>query len=100
MFEFFTDKELKSSNESGFKPGSFCINQFLSITHDIYQSFHNSLTARTVFLDISKAFDNISLYKGLLCKFKQNGMSVNLLNIITHFLSLRKQSSILVYISH
>ena len=94
MFEFFTDNELISSNQSGFKPGDFCINQLLYITHDIYQSFDDGLETKAVFLDISKAFDKV-WYEGLLYKLKQNGMPGNLLNIIKDFLSLRKQRVIL-----
>ena len=57
MFELCTDNELISSNQSGFKPGDFCINQLLCITHDIYQSFDDSFETRAVVLDISKGFD-------------------------------------------
>ena len=57
MFEFFTNNELISSNQSGFKSGDSCINQLLCITHDIYQSFDDGPETRAVFLDISKAFD-------------------------------------------
>ena len=32
---YHNDDTLISLNESGFKPGNFCINQFLSITHEI-----------------------------------------------------------------
>ena len=39
MFGFFVDKGLISANQSGFKPGDSCINQLLSITHNIYKSF-------------------------------------------------------------
>ena len=94
MFEFFTDNELISSNQSGFKPGDSCINQLLCITHDIYQSFNDGLETRAVFLDISKAFHKV-WHEGLLHKLKQNGISGNLLNIITDFLSLRKQRAVL-----
>ena len=93
MFEFFTD-ELISSNQSGFKPGDSCINQLLCITHNFYQSFNNSLKARAVFLDISKAFDKV-WHKGLLYKLKQNGISGNLVNIIKDVWSLRKQRVVL-----
>ena len=36
MLGFFLDKSLISANQSGFKPGDSCINQLLSITHNIY----------------------------------------------------------------
>ena len=35
---FFSENNLISSNQSGLKQGDSCINQLLSITHDIYQS--------------------------------------------------------------
>ena len=54
LYNFFND--LLSSNQSGFRPTDSCINELLSITHDIYQSFDNDLEVRGVFLDISKAF--------------------------------------------
>ena len=59
MFGFFLDKGLISANQSGFKPGGSCINQFLSITHNIYKSFNDGYEVRGVLLDISKAFDKI-----------------------------------------
>ena len=48
-----------SHNQSGFKPGDSCINQLLSITHEIYKSFDDSLDVRGVFVDISKTFDKV-----------------------------------------
>ena len=55
MFELFTKYHLISHSRSGFKPGDSCINQLLSITHEIYKSFDDGLDVRGVFLDISKA---------------------------------------------
>ena len=49
---------------------------------------------RAVFLDISKAFDRV-WHKGLIFKLKQNGISDKILNIITDFLSFRKQRVVL-----
>ena len=54
MFGFFTKNDLMSHNQSGFKPGDSCINQLLSITHEIYKSFDDGLDVRGVFSDISK----------------------------------------------
>ena len=59
LYKYFTDIELISSNQSGFKPGDLCINQLLSITRDIYQSFGNGFEVKDFFLDISKAFDKV-----------------------------------------
>ena len=67
MFEFFTKNYLISLNQSGFKPGYSCINQLLSITHEIYKSFDDVLDVRRVFLDISKAFDKV-WHKSLIYK--------------------------------
>ena len=39
MYSFFIENDLVSSNQSGFKQEDSCINQFLSITHDNYQSY-------------------------------------------------------------
>ena len=90
MFELFSENELIFHSQSGFKLGNSCINELLCITHDIYQSLDDCLETRRVFLDISKAFDKV-FHKGLLFKLNQNGISGNLLNVITDFLYQRKQ---------
>ena len=36
MFKFFIKNELISPNQSGFKPDDSCVNQLVSITHEIY----------------------------------------------------------------
>ena len=94
LFEFFIANELISSNQSGFKPGDSCINQLLSITHEIYKSFDDGYEVRGVFLDTSKAFDKV-WHNGLIYKLKQNGVSGDLMNLIIDFLEARKQRIIL-----
>ena len=59
LFNFLLENNLISPNQSGFKPGDSCINQLLSITHEIYNSFDEGLEVRSVFLDISKTFDRV-----------------------------------------
>ena len=88
---FFIRDDLISQNHSCFKPGGSCINQLFAITHEIYKSFDACLDARTVFLDISKAFDKVG-HQGLLYKLNQNGISGNLLETLTDY---RKQSVVL-----
>ena len=89
MFNFFIENKLISSNQSGFKPGDSSINQLLSITHEIYESFDVGLEVRSVFLDISKAFDKV-WHDGIIYKLTQNGISGNLVNL-EDFLKERKQ---------
>ena len=94
MFGFFLDKDLISANQSGFKPGDSCINQLLSITHNIYKSFDDGYEVRGVFLDFSKAFDKV-WHDGLVFKLQENGISGNLLKDLKHFLTNRKQRVVL-----
>ena len=94
MFGFLIENNLISSNQSGFKPGDSCINQLLSITHEIYKSFDDGFEVRGVFLDISKAFDKV-WHKGIIFKLQQNGISGKLLRVLSDFLKDRKQRVIL-----
>ena len=57
IFKLFAENSLISQNESGFKPGDSCTNQLLSVTHQIYKAFDYGHEIRSVFLDMSKAFD-------------------------------------------
>ena len=59
MFKLLIENELISSNQSGFKPGDSCVNQLVSITHEIYESFDDSREDRGIFLDISETFDKV-----------------------------------------
>ena len=94
MFTFFTENNLISPNQSGFRPGDSCVNQLLAITHEIYKSFDERFEVRGVFLDISKALDKV-WHEGLLLKLNQNGISGNLLKLLRDFLSSRKQRVVL-----
>ena len=67
-----------------------CINHLLSITHEIYSSVDDGFEVRGIFLDISKVFDNL-WHEGIIFKLKQNGISDDLLNILSDFLRNRKQ---------
>ena len=94
MFEFFIENKLISSSQSGFKPGDSCINQLLSITHEIYSSFDEGLEVRIVFLDIAKAFDKV-WHDRIIFKLTQNGILGNLLKPLRDFLNKRKQRVVL-----
>ena len=94
IFRSLNENNLIFSNQPGFKPGDSCINQLLSITHEIYKSFDDGFEVRGVFLDISKAFDKV-WHKGIIFKLQQNGISGKLLGVLSDFLKDRKQRIIL-----
>ena len=70
-YPFFEDHKLLNPCQSGFKKNDSCINQLVSITHEIYSAFdcNPSLEARRVFLNLSKAFDKV-WHDGLIYKLK------------------------------
>ena len=61
IYNFLLEEKLLNPNQSGFRPSDSCINQLLAITHEIFEAFdcNPSLKVRSVFLDLSKAFDKI-----------------------------------------
>ena len=87
MFDSIFSYKLSNSCQSGFRPNGSCINQLISITHNIYRAFdaNPSLEVRGVFLDLSKAFDKV-WHEGLLYKLKNNGINENALQLIKSFL--------------
>ena len=70
LFQFFIKHDLISSNQSGFKPDAFCINQVLSITHEIYKSFDDGYEIRGDFLDIPEVW-----HRGREYILKKNGVN-------------------------
>ena len=94
MFEFFIQNNSITPNQSSFKTGDSSINQLISITHEIYKPFDAGYEVRGVFLDISKAFGKV-WHQGLHYELRQNGISSELLNILTDFLDNRTRRVIL-----
>ena len=89
-FSFFLANNLIAPNQSGFKPNDFYINQLLAITHEINSFFDDGFEVSSVCLDISKTFDKVC-HEGITFKRKQNGISDDLINILSDFLRNRKQ---------
>ena len=67
IYNFLLEENLLNSNQSGFRPSDSFINQLFAITHEIFEAFdcNPSLEIRSVFLEISKAFDKV-WHEGLL----------------------------------
>ena len=55
---FLQNKQLLNPSQSGFRPSDSCINQLLSVTHKIFQSFNATrlLEVRSVFFRYIKIF--------------------------------------------
>ena len=90
------EKKLLNPNQSGFHPCDSCINQLLAISNEKFEGFdcNPSLKLRSVFLDISKAFDKV-WHEGLLYKLKSMGISGGLYNFYENYLSNRFQRVVL-----
>ena len=96
LYSHLVTHELLNQNQSGFRPGDSTVNQLLSITHTIFKAFdcNPPLDVRSVYLDISKAFDRV-WHDGLIYKLKRCGVLGQLLFLIQSFLKDRKQRTVL-----
>ena len=90
MHNFFTSNGLITKNQSGFQPGDSVTNQLICMVESIHSSLDINLVVRSVFLDMSKAFDKV-WHEGLLFKLKQNGISGKLLTLLKNYFSNRRQ---------
>ena len=88
---FFSKNTLLSPNRSGFRPGSSCINQLLSINHQILSVFNINLEVSGIFVDISKAFDKVQ-HGELVFELHQNDICDEMISVLEDFLSNRKQT--------
>ena len=96
LYNYLSSNKLISKNQSGFRPGDSVTNQLLYLVNEIHTAFDekNCLEVRSVFLDMSKAFDKV-WHDGLIFKLKQNGVEGKLLALFKNYLSNRKQRVVL-----
>ena len=71
-------------NQSGFKPGDACINLLLSISHEIYISLDVGFDFKSVYLDISKAFEKYEMKVLLNSPGGYLKIDAYLLNLVSH----------------
>ena len=94
LYNHLISNGLITKNQSGFRPGDSCTNQLLSFVHEIHTAFNKCLEVRSVYLDMSKAFDKV-WHEGLIFKLEQNGVEGKLLNLFQNYLTNRKQRVVL-----
>ena len=80
LYFFFNSNELITKYQSGHST----TNQLLGLVNEIHASFDQKSEDRTLFLDISKAFDKV-WHQGLNFTLKKK------LSLLDHYLSDRKQ---------
>ena len=90
VYNVFSSNRVLSSLQSGFVPGDSNVNQLMS-TYDVFcKALDDGKEVRSVFCDISKAFDRV-WHKGLLLKLKYVGIRGSLLKWFSNYLLDRKQ---------
>ena len=96
VYNHLITNNLITENQSGFRPNDSCTNQLLSIVHEIHTAFDdkNCLEVRSVFLDLSRAFDKV-WHEGLIFKLEQNGINGKLLFLPNNYLKNHKQRVVL-----
>ena len=76
IYNHFTSNNLITKNQSEFRPDDSVTNQLICLVDSINSFLDINLDVRSVFLDMSKAFDKV-WHEGLLFKLKQNGINAN-----------------------
>ena len=96
-YHLFSDNNLISPNQPGFRSSDCCVNQLIAITHEIYVVWWPTWNEGIFIRYISKAFDKV-WHGGFLLKLSLNGIFENLLNLLKflrHFLYFLKQRVVL-----
>ena len=83
-----------SSLQSGFIPGDSTVNQLAYLYHMFTEALDAGKEVRTVFCDISKAFDRV-WHEGLIYKLKAAGVSGDVLRWFQSYLLGRRQRVVL-----
>ena len=88
MYDFLSDNNLLSPNQSGFRSGDSCINQFLSIYHEILNAFDKNWNFMGYFL----------LFQRLFTRYDMMVLFLNCVKITkVEIISNRKQNVVLNY---
>ena len=96
LHDYLIANKFLTSCQSGFIKGDPCVNQLLSITHEIHKNLdaNPSIDTIGIFLDMSKAFDKV-WHKGLLSKLQSYGVNSEFYTLLNNYLLRRKQRVIL-----
>jgi hypothetical protein len=90
IYEYCQVHELLTWRNSGFKKHESTVNQLLFLVNAIYTSLGDGEDVLLVFLDVSKAFDQV-YHQGLLHKLETFGINGCLLEWLSSYLAGRQQ---------
>ena len=90
LFDYLISNNLLNKSQHGFRPGKSTATNLLETITDWAYDLDNGNPNTAVYFDFRKAFDSVSHSK-LISKLKQYGITGNLLNLISDFLSERTQ---------
>ena len=91
LHNFMIEHNLIYKYQSGFLPNNSTVYQLLEMYHNICMSMEEKKSTCMVFCDISKAFDRV-WHKGLLLKLEAYGIKGPLLQLLTNYLTDRRQT--------
>ena len=98
LYNHLQGNNMLSSFQSGFIPGDSTVNQLAFLYHIFCEALDSGKEVRTVFCDISKAFDRV-WHAGLLYKLEAAGVTGEVLNWFKSYLSDRRQRVVLPGVS-
>ena len=90
VFNFLQSNNLLTSLQSVIVPKDSIVNQLVDVYNTFCKALDEGKEVRSVFCDISKAFDRV-WHRGLLLKLNQIGISGVLLSWFTDYLNNRTQ---------
>ncbi|KAK3083103.1 hypothetical protein FSP39_014041 [Pinctada imbricata] len=94
LHNFIVFNHLITPHQSGFTKNDNTVNQLLFLSNEISRALDDGKEFRTVFFDISKAFDRV-WHAGLIFKLKRMGINGEFLGWVADYLSERKQAVVL-----
>ena len=97
LYHHLETNNILNPNHSGFRPGDSAVNQLISITNSTFQAFdcNPTLDVRSVYLDMSKAFDRV-WHEGPLYKVYRCRISGKLFSLMKSFLAHSMQHTVLI----
>ena len=90
MYNFLLQHKIITSLQSGFTPGDSSVYQLIDLYNTFTKAIDDGKEIRTVFCDISKAFDRV-WHKGLMFKLRRIGIGGPLISWFKSYLDGRKQ---------